>query len=413
MSTGAAVAPGGADRASRAVIGAIVFAVAVAAFSRVPLLPDIGADLSLTAGQVGLLTTAFGLGRLIMDLPAGRLADAIDPTLALAASGVALAFSAGLLAAAGSFAVAMFASGLIGCATAVTNTTGMYAFATATAAQRRGASMALYTTALMSGQMVGPAIGGALATLADWRVAISVSAAIGVIVAVVCGRIWARAGRPLRISAGAGAARRAAVGEPSGPAPGRVELLALAAVPFATFFGIAGLTQTLIPLIGSGELGLSASAIGFAIGGAAAARFVSAWYAGVGSDRWSRKAVVVPMLVLMLVGALLLALPVGTWTWLASIFALAIGSSGISVAAAALADRVEPDRLGHELGVFRLLGDLGLLVGPAVSAFLYQEVDARSAALAAAAVFAIAVVTTLVWVRGTRGPGAAEPALAG
>ena len=34
MSTGAAVAPGGADRASRAVIGAIVFAVAVAAFSR-------------------------------------------------------------------------------------------------------------------------------------------------------------------------------------------------------------------------------------------------------------------------------------------------------------------------------------------------------------------------------------------
>ena len=115
----------------------------------------------------------------------------------------------------------------------------------------------------------------------------------------------------------------------------------------------------------------------------------------------------------MLVGALLLALPAGTWTWLASIFALAIGSSGISVAAAALADRVEPDRLGHELGVFRLLGDLGLLVGPAVSAFLYQEVDARSAALAAAAVFAIAVVTTLVWVRGTRGPSAAEPALAG
>ena len=206
MSTGAAVAPGGADRASRAVIGAIVFAVAVAAFSRVPLLPDIGADLSLTAGQVGLLTTAFGLGRLIMDLPAGRLADAIDPTLALAASGVALAFSAGLLAAAGSFAVAMFASGLIGCATAVTNTTGMYAFATATAARRRGASMALYTTALMSGQMVGPAIGGALATLADWRVAISVSAGD-------------RGDRRRRLREDLGPGRAPDCGSPPAPAP--------------------------------------------------------------------------------------------------------------------------------------------------------------------------------------------------
>ena len=67
----AAVAPAVGGRASRAVVGAIVFAVAVASFSRIPLLPDIGADLSLGAGEIGLLTTAFGLGRLAMDLPAG------------------------------------------------------------------------------------------------------------------------------------------------------------------------------------------------------------------------------------------------------------------------------------------------------------------------------------------------------
>ena len=413
MSTGAAVAPGGADRASRAVIGAIVFAVAVAAFSRVPLLPDIGADLSLTAGQVGLLTTAFGLGRLIMDLPAGRLADAIDPTLALAASGVALAFSAGLLAAAGSFAVAMFASGLIGCATAVTNTTGMYAFATATAARRRGASMALY----IDRADVGPD-----GRARDRRSAGDARRLAGGDLGLGGDRGDRR--RRLREDLGPGRAPTADLRRRRRRAPGGRRRAIRAGTREGRAAGAgSGSVRDLLrhrradpdpdPVDRVGELGLSASAIGFAIGGAAAARFVSAWYAGVGSDRWSRKAVVVPMLVLMLVGALLLALPAGTWTWLASIFALAIGSSGISVAAAALADRVEPDRLGHELGVFRLLGDLGLLVGPAVSAFLYQEVDARSAALAAAAVFAIAVVTTLVWVRGTRGPSAAEPALAG
>lgn len=130
-------------RASAAVAGAIVFAVAVAAFARVPVLPDIGFDLRLSASEIGLLTTSFGVGRLVMDLPAGRLAARVDAASSLAAGGVGLALGAGLFAAAGSFFVALVASAVIGCASALTNTTGMYAFATATAA-RRGASMALY-----------------------------------------------------------------------------------------------------------------------------------------------------------------------------------------------------------------------------------------------------------------------------
>ena len=111
------------------------------------------------------------------------------------------------------------------------------------------------------------------------------------------------------------------------------------------------------------------------------------------------------MLATMALGALLLALPISTGAWLASIIALAVGSSGISVAAAALADRVEPERLGHELGVFRLLGDLGLLIGPAASAFLYQHSGPRAAALVSACVFALAALVAAVWMRG---PGRGE-----
>ena len=409
MAGPAAAAPAVGGRASRTVVGAIVFAVAVASFSRIPLLPDIGADLSLGAGEIGLLTTAFGLGRLAMDLPAGRLAGAIEPTTALAASGVGLAVGAALFAAAGSFGVALAASALIGCATAITNTTGMYAFATATAAERRGASMALYTTALLSGQMLGPVIGGLLATLADWRLAMSMSAAIGVAVVAACVVLRRRAGSGPPGPGTAASRRPSAIALGVEPAR-RLELFALAAVPFATFFGIAGLTQTLIPLIGAGKLGLSASAIGLAIGGATAARFVSAWLAGVGSDRWSRKAVLLPMLTVMTLGAAVLALPITTGTWLASIIALAVGSSGISVAAAAVADRVDPPRLGHELGVFRLLGDLGLLIGPAIGAFLYQDAGTAPAALVSAGVIGLAVVAVALWTGGgSRGGVAGEP----
>ena len=391
-----------------AVVATIVFAVAVAAFARIPLLPDIGSDLSLTAGEIGLLTTAFGLGRLLTDLPAGRLADAVVPTVGLTGAGLLLALSCAVLASAEAFAVALGASALIGCASALTNTTGMYVFATAADAHRRGASMAIYVTALMSGQIVGPALGGAIGSVAGWRPAIAVSAAIGAGVAAVCGVLWWRAHagpRPAVRTAHAQASDSAT----TGTGPPRRELFALALAPFATFFGMAGLTQTLIPLIGNGELDFSASAIGLAIGAGAALRFVSAWVAGVASDRLSRRVVLVPSLVLMAAGAAVLALATNVLTWGASILLVALGSSGVSVAAAAVADRVPAPELGRELGVFRLVGDLGLVLGPIVTGFIYQASGPRVAGLAAAAVFAAAALAAAVWVaEGPRGDRRAE-----
>ncbi len=390
-----------------AVVATIIFAVAVAAFARIPLLPDIGSDLSLTAGEIGLLTTAFGLGRLLTDLPAGRLADAVVPTVGLTGAGLLLALSCAVLASAEAFAVALGASALIGCASALTNTTGMYVFATAADAHRRGASMAIYVTALMSGQMVGPALGGAIGSVAGWRPAIAVSAAIGAGVAAVCGVLWWRAHAGPRPAVRTAHAHSDSATTATGPP--RRELFALALAPFATFFGMAGLTQTLIPLIGNGELDFSASAIGLAIGAGAALRFVSAWVAGVASDRLSRRVVLVPSLVLMAAGAAVLALASNVVTWGASILLVALGSSGVSVAAAAVADRVPAPELGRELGVFRLVGDLGLVLGPIVTGFIYQASGPRVAGLAAAAVFAAAALAAGVWVaEGPRGDRRAE-----
>jgi MFS family permease len=394
-----------AGEPSKAIVATIIFAVAVAAFARIPLLPDIGRDLSLGAGEIGLLTTAFGLGRLFTDLPAGRLADSVAPTVALAGAGLLLALSCGLLAVAGSIAVALAACALIGCASALTNTTGMYVFATAGSAERRGASMAIYITALMSGQMVGPVLGGAIGSLVGWRSAIGISAAIGVGVAVLCFGLMRRARSHPGPRRELEPARSDADEVTPADAATRRELIALALAPFATFFGVAGLTQTLIPLIGDGELDFSASTIGLAIGAGAAVRFVGAWVGGIASDRLSRKIVLVPSLVLMAVGSAALALPSSALTWSASIALVALGSSGVSVAAAAVADRVPAPELGRELGLFRLVGDLGLVIGPIITGFIYQASGPRLAGLAAAAVFAAAALAAAAWVREAHPPG--------
>ncbi len=398
-------------RLSRALVGGVVFAVAVASFTRVPLLPDIGAALSLSAGDLGLLTAAFGLGRLLTDLPAGRIASSVSPRRGLAGAGISLAVACALLATAGSFAQALIASALIGCASALANTTGMYAFATTAGADRRGANMALFSSALMSGQTVGPAAGGALAALAGWRGAMVGAAAVGV--AVAAGslgrlRIGVSRGSPNRAPAadldpavesgrddrprdrGRWANPEVAVAPPS-----RLELAAIAAAPFTVFFVIGGVSQTLVPLIGDRELGLSASTIGLALALGGAMRFPGAWVAGLSSDRYSRGLVLVPTLLLVALGAGVLALDAGTVGWIAAIVVLALGSSAISVAAAALADRVPPDRLGHQLGTFRLTGDAGLLVGPILAGFLYEASGAALAAGVAALIAALAALAAL------------------
>jgi MFS family permease len=372
--------------------GGVVFAVAIASFMRAPLLPAIGRDLGITAAAVAMITTAFALGRLVMDLPAGRLADRLPPGRALAGSGVGVAVSAALLGTAQSLAQALAGVFFLGVASALTNTTGMTVFATSAPSERRGTAMAGFSMALMTGQMLGPAIGGAVAGLAGWRAAQFVAVLIGVGVLAACllgpaGRV----ARPPRARAPAGPDEAVASRGPGTPRTSprglsRSQAAVLAAVPFAVFFAFSALPQTLLPVIGSSELALSTAAIGLALGAGGVARIGGSAVTGVISDRVSRKAALVPSLLLMAVAVLLLVPPPAVATWLLAILLLSVASSGIAVAATIIADLVPAETVGRRLGTFRFTGDFGLLAGPAVTGVLYQHSGRAAAMLATAAV---------------------------
>lgn len=355
--------------------GGVVLSVAVASFMRAPLLPDIGRDLRLTAADLAMITTAFALGRLLMDLPAGRLADRLPPGPALAGTGVGVALSAGLLAGAGSFAQALTAVFFLGAASSLTNTTGMTVFATSAPAERRGTAMAGFSMALMTGQTLGPAIGGAIAGLAGWRVAQVVGALIGVGVIAAC--LLVPAGRARRREHPASAAEDGL---------SRSQAMVLAAVPFAVFFTLSALPQTLIPVIGSSELALSTAFIGLALGAGGIARFAGSAVAGAVSDRVSRKAALIPSLLLMAIAVVMLAPPPTVATWLGAIVLLSLASSGIAVAATIIADQVPAGTVGRRLGTFRFTGDFGLLAGPAVTGLVYQHSGRAAAMLVTAGV---------------------------
>jgi MFS family permease len=355
--------------------GGVVLSVAVASFMRAPLLPEIGRDLRLTAADLAMITTAIALGRLVMDLPAGRLADRLPPGRALAGTGIGVALSAGLLAGAGTFVHALVAVFFLGAASALTNTTGMTVFATSAPPERRGVAMASFSMALMTGQTLGPAVGGLIAGIAGWRAAQVVAAVIGVGVIVACTVVPAGLTR-----------RRAAPRHDDAPGLPRSQALVLAAVPFAVFFTLAALPQTLLPVIGSSELALSTAFIGLALAAGGIARFAGSAVTGAISDRVSRKAALVPSLLAMGVAVLMLAPPPTLGTWLGAVVLLGVASSGIAVAATIIADQVPADTVGRRLGTFRFTGDFGLLAGPAVTGLLYQHSGRAAAMLVTAGV---------------------------
>ena len=365
-------------------VAACVLLVSAMAHVRVPLLPEIGHDLSMSHSALGVAVALFGLGRLAMDLPAGRLADRFRPMRLMAASALVMAAGSAVLAASGHPSLVLVAFLLLGAASATANTTGMTTLTGSAPAERRGSAMALYSGCLLTGQALGPAVSGAIAGLDSWRTAAASGAVMGLVVAAV-GFGWRRRGGGSPV----GLDRRSAT---TGPPLTTVQRGVAYSVGFGVFLTVGAMPQTLVPLIGSSELGLGVSVIGAAIGLGGAARVISAVTVGAVSDGISRRAALVPCLVLQMVGVSLLAVDGGAEWWMAAIVLLSFGASAHAVAATVLADRVDPRRLGRSLGRFRFYADLGLVAGPVLAATVY---DASGRAAAVGSVSAVLLVMTV------------------
>jgi MFS family permease len=358
--------------------GLVAFAVlslTAFAFFRVALLPEFGSELGMSTFQLGVVTTVFGVGRLAADLPGGHLADRFPASGILAVSAVAIAVGSLAVGVSMGLITLYAASLLLGVASSTTNATGMTYFSNAAGAEFRGTSMAIFSAALLGGQALGPSAAGLMASVAGWRVAMFVAAAAAGLVSVM-----------LVVFRDQGASADGAESiEPveDGGAAGIDwgSMLVLQSVSFAVFLTLGSIPQTLVPVVGSETLGLGAASIGLALGLGGVARFVGTLIGGRLSDRLSRKAALVPALVLQGVGVGLLALPPSVALWLAAIVVMSVASYAVAVAATIVGDLAHPGRVGSQLGRFRFVGDLGLIVGPVTVSAIYEKIGREAAFL--------------------------------
>lgn len=406
------VRPGsGAPTVHLAVVGSIVLLTSIAAFFRVPLLPSIGEELRMDPVGLGLITTVFALGRIVTDIPAGRLTDRVRTLTLMSVSSVILAGGSLLMASAGTPAAVLVAAFVLGIASSIANTTGMTYFSTARPANRRGRTLALYSASLLVGQALGPTVGGALAQPFGWRGALTASAVVAGAILLVSRLAALLLDPPIAsnrdrvaplptTAAGDGTAEDGTAGT-SADVKRQIRILMLA--PFTIFFVLGSLPQTLIPIIGDARYGLSAAMIGIALGVGGISRLVGVLLGGRVADLVGRKVALVPGLVLSGAGVLMLVPDLGVAGWVAAIVLLSLGTSGIGVAATMLTDLCQGRDVGRRLGAYRMFGDLGLIVGPAVTTAVYVRAGQVATALTVTVLIVVSLVLTITSVRETRG----------
>ncbi len=395
---------GGAPTLHLVVVGAAVLLSSIAAFFRVPILPTLGAELQMDAAQLGLITTVFAVGRIVTDVPAGRLTDRVRTLTLLTASSAILTVGSLLLAGARSPSGALGAAFVLGVASSISNTTGMTFFSTARPAASRGRTLALYSASLLVGQALGPTAGGLLAGPFGWRGALAGAAIVGGLL-LVATRITAAAVRPpigSRRAVGTVAATGAATPAPEASRSSEREVRLLLLVPFTLFFVLGSLPQTLIPIIGAERHGLDPGAIGLALGVGGLCRLLGVLVGGRISDHIGRKAALVPGMLIMLGGVAMLGLG-GVGSWMAAIVLLSLGTSGLGSAATMLTDLTGGHGIGRRMGTFRLFGDLGLIAGPAVSTGIYVTAGQRATVAVLGVLLAASSLTIALVVRETRG----------
>jgi DHA1 family multidrug resistance protein-like MFS transporter len=365
----------------------------------VPVLPLFVDDLRVPAVLLGTIISAFAIGRVIANVPAGLALRRVPArpfvlTVLVALAGVTAA--TGLATSAEWLIALRLVAGLLAGAAI---TLGFAVLLAGAPPARRGRVVSIATIVQMGAAAIGSLIGGVAVTLGGVPAAF-IAAAVPVLVAVAADLVRPASGYWNALAAGSGT-------EPSDdptPAPRRsATLVTLAIVSFGLFFARFAGEQGLIPVLAYDRGGLDPLTLGiaFALGtvvSAAALGVVGRWV-----DAGGRVAVIVVSVVGVVVATLAFGVLPSPASFGLAIVVYAVATSLANIVPSVVTAEAFPGRSsGAAVGVTRTAGDIGAAVGP-LAVFGLVELAGVGAGLAMlAAAPALAMTLLLVRVRPVR-----------
>jgi MFS transporter, DHA1 family, multidrug resistance protein len=331
----------------------------------VPSLPLYAQSFGVSASAIGLAVAVYGLARFVIAVPSGKLSDMLGRRPTLAIGGLISAVGNLWCAWATGYPEFILARFVAGAGAGLIVTTGQVVLADITTPSTRGRTIAIYQATFIFAVGVGPFPGGILAEHFGLAAPFTAYGIASLLATVVAWFAISETRDISRMKRSKDAAELPSFLTQVRLLTARLGFLLVSLISFMNSVVRTGALFALIPLLATETLGLSVSAVGFAmmmgsVSGLAAA-YPSGWFA----DRFGRKAVIVPSTVMAGLSMVLFCFaPSYAWFVAASIaWGVAI-SIGAAAPAAYAADSAPEGMNAAAVSTFRMMGDAGYMIGP-------------------------------------------------
>jgi DHA1 family multidrug resistance protein-like MFS transporter len=369
---------------------ALVFVYEFGFGSVIPALALYARSFGVSQAAVGSAISIYGLARFLAAVPAGRLADGLGRRTTLAVGGLVTVVGNLLCAYAPSFAVFMAARFVAGAGAALVLNGAQIVMADITTPATRGRTMAIYQGTFLFASSIGPLPGGLLAEWFGLR-APFVTYAVGGAVVTALAWLCIPETRAYRSAGGAGPA------EPLPPFRAQMRLLIrhrgfvlVSAVSFVNAVARTGALFALIPVLGQDRLSLTTERIGLALALTSIVGLALVYPSGALVDRYGRKVVIVPAT--LVAGASLgLFVFAPSYPWFVAaclVWGVAVGLSA-GAPSAYTADVAPAGMNAAAMSSFRMLSDIGYVLGPIALGGVADAFGVNAALILAAALLVV------------------------
>lgn len=358
-----------------------------------PILPLYAKSFDVSYTLVSLAISAYAFGRFLADVPSGLLSDKVGRRPLMIWGTLILAATAFLNARATSFVEFLIYRLIQGVGSAMWMTSRSTLLADVLRPDERGRVMGYFQSFQLLGSSAGPVIGGYVAVTWGLQSTFYFYALLG-LVSLVITYIW--------IKEPEGLAEKKHITHFDWPTAKRLlsnrsfSLACLAT--FTIFFMRTGIRGTMIPLYADGELGLSETEIGAVISYSTIINLILAVPMGHAIDYYGRKPAIAKSLAVTMLASLAFPNTTDYFTLSLASVLLGIGTSGAGQAPLALAtDATIDEPRGISMGIYRLFGDIGFVVGPIILGVIADGMGLRAPFYFTAALLLVSTVLIQVF----------------